>query len=121
MPMMFSDPFFETEETPYKECSNPNDPEDKSLCIVVQDGSPFDGAVIKYTNFHLSGEMVHDDSIGCTYEYDIEIPPHDLGHEISDKEGSDFEKRLGEWVIEILQKQMKKMELNATKNRTDNT
>ena len=39
-----------------------------------------------------------------------------LPSEISDKEGVDFEKRLGEWVIEILQKQMKKMELNATKD-----
>ena len=72
--------------------------------------------MVKYTNFHLSGEMVHDDSIGCTYEYDFEIPPHDLDYEISDKEGEDFEKRLGKWVIEILQKQMKKMELDATKD-----
>ncbi len=31
----------------YKECSNPNDPEDKSLCIIIQDDSPFDGAVIR--------------------------------------------------------------------------
>ena len=67
-------------------------------------------------SFKLADSAGNDGTIGCTYEYDIEIPPHDLGHEISDKEGSDFEKRLGEWVIEILQKQMKKMELNATKD-----
>ena len=121
MPMMFSDPFFEAEETPFKECSNPNDPKDKSLCILIQDASPFDGAVIKYTDFKLSGEAGDDDTVGCTYEYDFEIPPHDLGHEISDKEGSEFERKLGIWVIEILQKQMNEMELNATKNRTDNT
>ena len=121
MPMMFSDPFFETEEPPYKECSNPNDPKDKSLCIVIQDGSPFDGAIVRYTTFKLADNAGDDDTIGCTYEYDFEIPPHDLGYEISDKEGDDFEKRLGEWVIEILQKQMKKMELDATKNWTDNT
>ena len=113
---MANDPYFETGDAPYKECSNPNDPKDKSLCILIQDASPFDGAVVKYTNFKLSGEMVHDDTIGCTYEYDFEIPPHDLGYEISDKEGEDFERRLGEWVIEILQKQMKKMELDATKD-----
>ena len=119
--MMMSDPFFGNVSLPYKVISNPNDPNDKSLCILIQDESPFDGAIVKYTNFHLSGEMVHDDTIGCTYEYDFEIPPHDLGHEISDKEGEHFEKRLGEWVIEILQKQMNKMELNATTDRTDNT
>ena len=121
MPMVVSDPFFDTKVSPYKVITNPNDPNDKSLCILIQDASPFDGAVVKYTNFHLSGEMVHDDSIGCTYEYDFEIPPHDLDYEISDKEGSEFERKLGIWVIEILQKQMNKMELNATKDWTNNT
>ena len=33
---------------------------------------------------------------------------HDLGYEITDKDGQEFEKRLGEWVIEILQRQMEK-------------
>ena len=121
MPMVVSDPFFEAEETPFKECSNPNDPEDKSLCIVVQDGSPFDGAIVRYTTFKLADSVGDDGTIGCTYEYDFEIPPHDLGHEISDEEGKDFERKLGIWVIEILQKQMNKMELNATTDRTDNT
>ena len=121
MPMVVSDPFFEAKETPFKECSNPNDPEDKSLCIVVQDGSPFDGAIVRYTTFKLADSAGDDDTIGCTYEYDFEIPPHDLGHEISDEEGKDFERKLGIWVIEILQKQMNKMELNATTDRTDNT
>ena len=113
---MVSDPFFDTEELPYKVITNPKDPNDKSLCILIQDASPFDGAIVKYTNFKLAGEADDDDTVGCTYEYDFEIPPHDLGHEISDEEGEDFEKRLGEWVIEILQKQMKKMELDATKD-----
>ena len=120
MPMMFSNPF-DTGDTPYKECSNPNDPKDKSLCIVIQDGSPFDGAIVRYTTFKLADSAGDDDTIGCTYEYDFEIPPHDLGHEISDEEGKDFERKLGIWVIEILQKQMNKMELNATTDRTDNT
>ena len=111
-----NDSFFETGRALYKECSNPNDPKDKSLCIVVQDGSPFDGAIVRYTTFKLADNAGDDGTIGCSYEYDFEIPPHDLDYEISDKEGVDFEKRLGKWVIEILQKQMKKMELNATKD-----
>ena len=32
--------FFETQGKPYQECTNPNDPEDKSLCLIVQDGIP---------------------------------------------------------------------------------
>ena len=121
MPMIVNDPFFDTEMPPYKVITNPKDPNDKSLCILIQDASPFDGAVVKYTNFKLAEDAGDDDTVGCTYAYDFEIPPHDLGHEISDKEGAEFERRLGIWVIEILQKQMNEMELNATKNRTDNT
>ena len=121
MTMMMGDPFFDTEMLAYKIISNPNDPDDRSLCILIQDASPFDGAVIRYTNFKLADETGEDENIGCTYEYEFEIPPHDLGHEISDEEGSDFERRLGIWVIEILQKQMNEMELNATKDRTNNT
>ena len=116
MPMIVSDPFFDTKLSPYKVITNPKDPNDKSLCILIQDASPFDGAIVRYTTFKLADSAGDDGTIGCTYEYDFEIPPHDLDYEISDKEGVDFEKRLGEWVIEILQKQMNKMELNATKD-----
>ena len=103
-----NDPYFETGEAPYKECSNPNDPDDKSLCVVVQDASPFDGAVVRYTSFKLVEQELGVDDIACQYEYEIEVPPHDLGYEITDKDGEEFEKRLGEWVIEIIQKQMDK-------------
>ena len=102
------DPYFETGDAPYKECSNPNDPEDKSLCIVVQDGSPFDGAVVRYTTFKLVEQELIGSDIACQYEYEIEVPPHDLGYEITEKDGKEFEKCLGEWIIEIIQKQMDK-------------
>tara|TARA_B100000287_G_C20511228_1_gene733112 strand:+ start:361 stop:711 length:351 start_codon:yes stop_codon:yes gene_type:complete len=108
--------FWDADEEQYKVIKNPNDPDDKSLCVLVQDASPFDGAVIKYTKFKLEEQDLGEETIGCSYEYDIEVPPHDLGYEITDKDGEEFERRLGIWVIEILQKQMNKMELNATKN-----
>ena len=113
-----SDPYFETPNKPYQECSNPNDPEDKSLCLIVQDGSKFDGAIIRYTSFKLVEQELTGNDIACQYEYEFEVPPHDLGHEISDEEGQSFEKRLGEWVIEILQRQMEK---HAAADRNDNT
>ena len=43
---------------------------------------------------------------------------HDLGYEITDKDGQEFEKRLREWVIEILQRQMEK---HAAEDRNNNT
>ena len=113
-----NDPYFETGETEYKECTNPNDPNDKSLCIVVQDASPFDGAIVRYTSFKLVEQELDGNDIACQYEYDIEVPPHDLGYEITDKDGKEFEHRLGEWVIEILQKQMDK---HAAADRDTNT
>ena len=103
-----NDPYFETGNIPYRECSNPNNPEDNSLCIVIQDDSPFDGAVVRYTTFKLVEQELTGDDIACQYEYDIEVPPHDLEYEITEEDGKEFEKRLGEWIIEIIQKQMDK-------------
>ena len=113
-----NDPYFETSVAPYKECTNPNDPNDKSLCVVVQDASPFDGAVVRYTSFKLVEQELGGEDIACQYEYDIEVPPHDLGYEITDKDGEEFERKLGEWVIEILQRQMDK---HAAADRDNNT
>jgi hypothetical protein len=110
--------FFETQGKPYQECSNPNDPEDKSLCVIVQDGSNFDGAIVRYTTFKLVEQELTGDDIACQYEYEIEVPPHAIKHKITDKEGTEFEKKLGEWVIEILQKQMDK---HASADRDTNT
>ena len=44
--------------------------------------------------------------------------PHDIKQKITDGEGKDFEKKLGEWVIEIIQTQMDK---HAAKDRDINT
>ena len=110
--------FFETQGKSYQECSNPNDPEDKSLCLIVQNGSKFDGAIVRYTTFKLVEQELTGDDIACQYEYEIEVPPHDIKQKITDEEGKEFEKNLGEWVIEILQKQMDK---HAAADRDTNT
>ena len=110
--------FFETQGKPYQECSNPNDPEDKSLCLIVQNGSKFEGAIVRYTTFKLVEQELTGDDIACQYEYEIEVPPHDIKQKITDEEGKEFEKKLGEWVIEILQKQMDK---HAAADRDTNT
>ena len=109
--------FFETPGKPYQECTNPNDPEDKSLCLIVQDGSKFDGAIVRYTTFKLVEQELSGDDIACQYEYEIEVPPLDIEHEITNEEGKEFEKKLGEWIIEIIQKQMDK---HAAADRDNN-
>ena len=107
----------------YKVCSNPNDPKDKSLCIEVRDDSPFDGAIVRYTKFKLVEQELTGNDIACQYEYEIEVPPHDIRHEITNEEGKEFEKKLGKWVIEIIQKQMDKYaatdrDINTEKSNT---
>ena len=52
--------FFEPSGKPYQECTNPNDPEDKSLCILVQDGSKFDGAIVRYTTVSYTHLRAHE-------------------------------------------------------------
>ena len=110
--------FFETQGKPYQECTNPNDPEDKSLCLIVQDGSKFNGAIVRYTTFKLVEQELTGDDIACQYEYEIEVPPHDIKHKITEEEGEKFERNLGEWVIEIIQTQMDK---HAAADRDINT
>jgi hypothetical protein len=83
----------------------------------VQDDSPFDGAVIRYTTFKLVEQELTGDDIACQYEYEIEVPPLDIDHEITNEEGKEFEKKLGEWIIEIIQKQMDK---HAAADRDNN-
>ena len=56
------DPFLDRIEDPYKMISNPNNPEDNCICILVQDASPFDGAVIQYTKFQLADKENNDES-----------------------------------------------------------
>ena len=110
--------FYDTTGKPYQECTNPNNPKDKSLCLIVQDGSKFDGAIIRYTTFKLLEQELTGSEIACRYEYEIEVPPEDADVEITDKDGIEFEKKLGKWVIEILQKQMDK---HAAKSRSTDT
>ena len=60
--------------------------------FIVQDGSNFDGAIIRYTTFKLVEQELTGDDIACQYEYEIEVPPHDIRHKITDKEGKNLKK-----------------------------
>ena len=46
------------------------------------------------------------------------MPPHDLGYEITEDDGKEFEYRLGKWLLEIIQRQMDK---HAAADRDTNT
>ena len=91
---------------------NPANESDKSLCIQLTDGGPFDGIIVKYKKFQFADEENTDGSLNCTYEYDIVYAPPRIGRivetDITELEGEVFEKKLGDIIIEILQDQIER-------------
>jgi len=94
----------------FRVCQNPEDPNDKNLCIQILDG-PFHHVIIKYKNFSLKEKLNDDGSVDCDYEYDIVMAPGGIGERnITDEEGEIFEKNIGEAIIELLWEQAEKYE-----------
>ena len=80
---------------------NPEDPNDKNLCIQIIEG-PFCNVIVKYKNFVTHDQLNEDGSLDCDYEYDILMAPSDIDPEITDEQGEIFEKQLGESKIELI-------------------
>ena len=80
---------------------NPEDPNDKNLCIQIIEG-PFCKVIVKYKNFSTHDQLNEDGSLDCDYEYDILMAPSDIDPEITDEQGEIFEKQLGESIIELI-------------------
>ena len=100
----------------YIPVSNPADPDDDGLCIQIMQG-PFSHVVIKYDNFKMLDKENSDESLDCNYSYDIVLAPADIGErKISDLEGEEFERLLGEIILELLQEQ-----INDNEIRDNNT
>ena len=94
----------------FRVCQNPEDPNDKNLCIQILDG-PFHHVIIKYKNFSLKEKLNDDGSVDCDYEYDIVMAPGGIGErDITDEEGEIFEKNIGEAIIELLWEQAERHE-----------
>ena len=100
----------------YITVSNPVDLNDDGLCVQIMQG-PFSHVVIKYDNFKMLDEENSDGSLDCNYSYDIVLAPADIGErKISDLEGEEFERLLGEIILELLQEQ-----INNNETRDNNT
>ena len=95
-------------------CSNPEDPEDKGLCIQIIEG-PFSHVVVKFKNFLTYKKLNDDGSLDCDYQYDILHAPSNISDDITDDQGRIFEKKLGESLIELL------WEAAENENRSSNT
>ena len=85
----------------FRVVSNPDDPEDKNLCIQILEG-PFCHVIVKYKNFVTNNELNEDGSLDCDYQYDIIYAPSSIDDDITDEQGQIFERKLGETIIELI-------------------
>jgi hypothetical protein len=85
----------------FRVVSNPDDPEDKNLCIQILEG-PFCHVIVKYKNFVTNNELNEDGSLDCDYQYDIIYAPSSIDDDITDEQGQIFERQLGETIIELI-------------------
>tara|TARA_B100001559_G_scaffold248696_1_gene212057 strand:- start:29 stop:403 length:375 start_codon:yes stop_codon:yes gene_type:complete len=89
----------------YNIVSNPEDPNDNSLCIQIIKG-PFSQVIVKYKNFKTNPTLNDDGTLTCQYGYDIITSPSDIGErDITDEQGKIFEETLGRAILEIIEDQ----------------
>ena len=89
----------------YMIVSNPEDPDDNSLCIQIKEG-PFCHVIVKYKDFKTDPTLNDDGSLTCQYGYDIITSPSDIGEKvITDEQGIIFEENLGKSILEIIEEQ----------------
>ena len=87
----------------YNIVSNPEDPNDNSLCIQIIKG-PFSQVIVKYKNFKTNPTLNDDGTLTCQYGYDIITSPSDIGErDITDEQGRIFEETLGKAILEIIE------------------
>jgi len=104
-------------DTWYNIVSNPEDPNDNSLCIQIKQG-PFCHVIVKYKDFKTDPTLNDDGTLTCQYGYDIITSPSDIGERvITDEQGKIFEETLGKAILEIIEEQT----TGGNENRNNNT
>ena len=104
-------------DTWYNIVSNPEDPNDNSLCIQIKQG-PFCHVILKYKDFKTDPNINDDGTLTCQYGYDIITSPSDIGERvITDEQGKIFEVNLGKAILEIIEEQ----NIGGNEDRNNNT
>lgn len=94
---------------------NPVDETDEGFCIQVLQG-PFSHTIYKYVDFKILEDPDEDNTVKCSYSYDIIMSPSDIGErEITQEEGEIFERVIGEVLLELI------WEASQDENRINNS
>ena len=97
----------ESHKGKYEITQNPEDLKDTSLCVYLKEG-PLKGCTIKYGKFKFNEGKNEDETVSAKYEYEfVDVPQSVAEQEFSDEVGEEFEKFIGEILIEYLSEQMK--------------
>ena len=105
-------------ESFYKLCPHPEDPEDvNQVCLQILEG-PFTDTIIQFGRVKVKASDENPDELSAQYEYNIiSIPDEIKDVEFSDEIGEEFESKVGDVMISLLQKSIEEKEKNNdTKN-----
>tara|TARA_B100000959_G_C14781615_1_gene541761 strand:- start:142 stop:471 length:330 start_codon:yes stop_codon:yes gene_type:complete len=95
---------------------NPQNKEDDQFAFAITKGK-FKDVVYKYNRFGLIEPDAEEEELKYRFEYDIlEIPGEIRDKKYSDIEGVEFEKLIGDILIEVIQENI---DLNTNENDED--
>ncbi len=100
----------------YKMVKNPQNEEDEQFAFVITKGK-FKDVIYKYNRFGLIEPDKEAEELKYRFEYDIlEIPEDIRKKSYADTEGIEFEKLIGDILIEVIQENI---DLNTHENDED--
>ena len=100
----------------YKMVKNPQNEEDEQFAFCIIEGK-FTDVIYKYNRFGLIEPEKDAEELKYRFEYDIlEIPEEIRGKKYTDTEGIEFEKLIGDILIEVIQENI---DLNTQENDED--
>ena len=105
----------------YKMVKNPQNEEDEQFAFAVTKGK-FKDVIYKYNRFGLIDPEKDAEELKYRFEYDIlEIPEDIRKKSYADTEGIEFEKLIGDILIEVIQENIDLSTNENDENRRHNT
>ena len=101
----------------YEIVPNPQNDNDDQQAFRITEGK-FQDVIYKYNRFGVNEEPNDDGSLTYKFEYDIlEIPEEIVDKKYADEEGKEFERLIGDILIEVIQENIEVNESEDGKTR----
>ena len=94
----------------YELVQNPKNSSDDHWCVLIQE-SKFNGLLYKYNEVSFLGDDQNDPTMTLKFTYDIlEIPSSLEGSELNEEDEAEFNKLLGDVLVDIMEEDFNKSE-----------